>query len=140
MNIFGIEIKKQVKGLKLKSNVTIEDELSTIELIVTTMVGIHYLNLCSKVCIAKTYLDYDFSKFEKEDDVLDVVALYEFLDGKIWDTLVKLIGKSRVDRIINDSKQLYLEKNNPLKNIIPSEDELNILKNFGENYGKKDSK
>jgi len=120
--------------LKLLKGLTIEDEILTIEQIASMATRISQLDMISKVYITLNYADYDLTKFNNKDGI-DMVKIYEFIDKNIWSQLVRKLGRKKVKYIKALAKERYLEINNPIKNLILSEDDIKTIETIGKQNG-----
>ena len=125
-------------NITLLKDLTIEDELLTIEQIASMATRVSQLDMLSKVYIALNYVAYDLSKFNDEAGV-NMVKLYEFVDKNLWKSIVRKLGRKKVAYIKGLAKERYMEINNPINKLVLSPEDLDILQKMGDVNAKKDN-
>ena len=119
--------------IKLLKNLTIEDEILTIEQAASTATRISQLDMLSKIYITLNYVDYDLPQFKVgAEDEIDMVKTYEFINEHIWKQTSRKLGKKKIKQLKTVIKERYLEINNPIKNLVLSEEDIKTIEKLGK--------
>jgi len=90
-------------------NLNTYQTLFIVEEIAMLSVNICYLEILTKAYIAKEFTDLDLSQYITEESV-DLIEIYEQVEP-MWEQIVSVIGKEKVDNIFRLTKMRYAEIN-----------------------------